>query len=95
MYREGFPNNNCIGCVKATSPTYWNHVRKLYPDIFLDRAKLSRELGVRLARVKGKRIFLDELKPTDKGRALKSLNFDCGLFCEEYTEIRQALEEIE
>lgn len=27
IYRLGYPNANCIGCVKASSPTYWNHVR--------------------------------------------------------------------
>lgn len=27
IYSFGFPNANCIGCVKATSPTYWNLVR--------------------------------------------------------------------
>lgn len=86
LYLEGFPNNNCIGCVKATSPTYWNHVRQWYPGYFADRAALSREIGSKLVRVKGKRIFLDQLKPTDKGQPMKSLNFDCGLFCEEYWE---------
>lgn len=81
IYDMGYPNANCIGCVKATSPTYWNHVRKIHPEVFNQHAKLSREIGCRLARVKNKRIFLDELKETDKGRAMK--NFDCGVFCEE------------
>jgi hypothetical protein len=83
IYDQGYPNANCIGCVKATSPTYWNLVREKHPEVFAARATLSREIGCRLTRVKGKRIFLDELKATDKGRALKSMNFDCGVFCEE------------
>lgn len=83
IYQLGYPNANCIGCVKATSPTYWNHVRKMHPDVFAARAKLSREIGCRLVRVKGKRIFLDELKETDIGRPMKSMNFECGIFCEE------------
>lgn len=83
VYGEGYPNANCIGCVKATSPTYWNLVRRTRPEIFSDRATQSRKLGVRLVRYKGKRIFLDELPEDAKGRALKSLATDCGIFCEE------------
>ena len=86
MYKLGYPNNNCIGCVKATSPTYWNKVRETHPEVFKERSELSKELGVRLVRVRGERIFLDELKETDRGKPLKSLKFDCGLFCEEYQE---------
>ena len=83
IYNLGYPNANCIGCVKATSPTYWNLVRDKHPLIFKDRAEQSREIGCRLTRVKGKRIFLDELKTTDKGRKLKNMDFECGIFCEE------------
>lgn len=28
-------------------------------------------------------IFLDELDPKAKGRPMKNMNFDCGIFCEE------------
>lgn len=84
IYRMGYPNANCIGCVKATSPTYWNHVRQQHPEVFQERAEQSRELGVRLARYKGDRIFLDELPADAKGAAMKSLQFECGLFCEEH-----------
>lgn len=84
IYKMGYPNANCIGCVKATSPTYWNHVRKMHPAIFKDRSKQSREIGVRLVRVKGERIFLDELDENAKGAAMKSMNVECGIFCEEH-----------
>jgi len=83
VYFRGYPNANCIGCVKATSPTYWNHVRRDRPEIFAERAKLSRELGARLVRYKGERIFLDELPPDAAGRPMASMNFECGIFCEE------------
>lgn len=83
VYFLGYPNANCIGCVKATSPTYWNHVRKHHPDVFQERSSLSRELGCRLVQVKGERIFLDELDPSAKGRPLKGMDFECGIFCEE------------
>lgn len=84
VYAEGYPNANCIGCVKATSPTYWNLVRRTRPEVFEDRAQQSRELGVRLVRHKKKRIFLDELPVDAVGRPLKALkSVDCGNFCEE------------
>jgi hypothetical protein len=86
IYSHGFPNANCVGCIKATSPTYWNLVREKFPNEFADRAKQSREIGARLVRVKGKRIFLDELDPTAKGRPLKEYKIDCGIFCEEGSE---------
>lgn len=85
IYKMGYPNANCIGCVKATSPTYWNHVRKMHPDVFDRRASQSRDIGARLARVKGERIFLDELDPNAKGSPLKGMDFECGIFCEEKT----------
>ena len=87
VYRMGYPNANCIGCVKATSPTYWNHVRKMHPEVFDERAKQSREIGARLVRVKGERIFLDELDPAAKGQSMKGMDFECGLFCEERDEL--------
>ena len=82
IYGRGFPNANCIGCVKATSPTYWNLVRREFPEVFDQRAEQSRRLGARLVRVKNERIFLDELDHKAKGRPLKTMP-DCGLFCEE------------
>jgi len=81
IYEMGYPNANCIGCVKATSPTYWNHVRKMHPDVFNERAIQSRDLGARLVRVKGERIFLDELDINATGRPMKNLDFECGIFC--------------
>lgn len=81
MYRLGYPNANCVGCVKATSPTYWNAVRKTHPQIFAERAEQSRRLGAKLVRVSGERIFLDELDPDQTGRPLKSLELECGVWC--------------
>lgn len=49
-FGDGFPNANCIGCVKSTSPTYWNHVRCTFPGVFDNLAKLSRSLGAKLVR---------------------------------------------
>jgi len=83
IYKLGYPNANCIGCVKASSPTYWNHVRKMHPEVFEERAKQSRDIGSKLARYKGKRIFLDELPEDAIGRPMKNMDFECGIFCEE------------
>jgi hypothetical protein len=80
MYRLGYQNNNCIGCVKATSPAYWNKIRKDFPKVFRERAKQSRQIGCKLTRVKGKRIFLDELPEGDFGR-YKLEDISCGQEC--------------
>lgn len=82
-YKKGYPNANCPGCVKATSATYWNHVRRVDPEVFLDRAIQSRRIGARLVRYNGKRMFLDELPEDAKGRPMKTMNIECGIFCEE------------
>lgn len=80
MYSLGFKNNNCIGCVKSTSPTYWDRVRKNFPEIFKRRCVQSREIGCRLIEYHGKRLFLDELPDpiTDKRR---EKNIECGVVC--------------
>ena len=86
VYRMGYPNANCIGCVKATSPTYWNHVRHVHPDVFQRRAEQSREIGAKLVRYKGERIYLDELPEGAKGNSMKSMDFECGIFCKGETD---------
>ena len=84
IYTEkGYPNANCIGCVKATSPTYWNHVRKEDPEVFKQRADQSLAIGAKLVRYKGERIQLHELPPDAVGRPMKTMNIECGIFCEE------------
>lgn len=82
MYRLGFRNNNCIGCVKASSPWYWDRVRHEFPHIFAIRAARSRQLGCRLVEIKHhKRIFLDEL-PAGPFKAPRKLeNLSCGPEC--------------
>lgn len=64
LYGLGYPNNNCIACVKATSPAYWALVRKTHPETFYRLADLARELGARLCRLDGERAFIDEI-PAD------------------------------
>lgn len=82
IYSKGFPNANCVGCVKSSSPRYWNLVRKEYPEIFSARAEQSRKIGCKLVLVHGKRMFLDELpnEVVDLRKRIR-LNNDCGVFC--------------
>lgn len=84
VYDLGLPNANCLGCVKATSPTYWNHIRRVFPEVFAERAEQSRRLGVKLVRVDNERIFLDDLHPAAVGAPMWQMPA-CSLFCEEWT----------
>jgi hypothetical protein len=79
MYRLGFKNNNCIGCVKAQSPKYWNMVREHFPTVFAERAAQSRRIGCRIIKIGKVRSFLDELDPQVKTGADEDLS--CGPQC--------------
>lgn len=75
MYRLGFPNNNCIGCVKG-GKGYWNKIRREFPDVFKRMALLERQIGHSC--ING--CFLDELED-DKGR-LPVIVPSCSLYCD-------------
>lgn len=75
MYRLGYANNNCIGCVKG-GRGYWNKIRRDFPKTFERMAKLERSLGVSI----DKDTYLDQLDPTS-GRHQKESKIECGLFC--------------
>lgn len=79
VYALGFPNANCIPCCKATSPAYWALIRQEFPEQFERFAKLSRELGVRAARVNGERVFVDEI-PEDQ-ETTKPIAPECDFLC--------------
>lgn len=81
MYRLGFDHNNCKGCVKATSPAYWARTRLHFPDVFQRRAAQSRDIGARLVRIEGERVFLDEI-PEDFPVDGPDGDIECGPFCE-------------
>lgn len=80
MYSLGYHNNNCIGCWKAGAG-YWNKVRNDFPLVFHARVQQSRSLGVRLIKLGGVRMFLDELPP-DAGDYPTETDIECGIFCE-------------
>jgi hypothetical protein len=76
MYRLGFANNNCIGCVKG-GKFYWNLVRTHFPTDFDRMAGLEREVG--RSCIKG--AFLDQLDPL-AGRPHEMIEAgECGVFC--------------
>lgn len=51
MYVLGFPNNNCKGCVKASSVGYWNKTRIVFPSVFEERSGQEKILGVALCKM--------------------------------------------
>lgn len=79
MYRLGYDNNNCIGCPKGGAG-YWNMIRRDFPEKFEWMAKFSRELGCRLIKQDGERIFLDELRLTT-GRQKDEVTIECSPHC--------------
>lgn len=76
VYSLGLHNANCVGCVKG-GMGYWNHIRKIRPDIFDRMAKLERKIGASC--IKG--VYLDELDP-GRGRHESIALPSCGFLCE-------------
>jgi hypothetical protein len=76
MYDLGYPNNNCIGCIKGGAG-YWNQIKKDFPDVFESRCKLEDITGSHIF----KEFALRDLPP-EYGRDQKIIVPDCGLFCD-------------
>ena len=76
IYAEGYPNGNCIGCIRG-GMGYWNKIRREYPGVFENRAKLERLIGHSI--ING--VYLDELAE-DRGRKQKIIVAECGAACE-------------
>jgi len=83
MYLLGYPNNNCVGCVKGQAG-YWNKIRKDFPEAFERMSRVERNMGVAINKKyvgkKRVRIFLDELPP-DMGRIIDEPDIECGVLC--------------
>ncbi len=80
MYRLGYRNNNCIGCVKGGAG-YWNKIRRDFPVQFAERAQDERMVGHSiLKRHDGTPVFLDEL-PLDMGVDVPEPDMECSFFC--------------
>lgn len=80
MYKLGYRNNNCIGCVKGGAG-YWNKIRIDFPVAFDRMARLERVIGASICKSKGERTYLDEL-PVDAGDYPREPEIQCGIFCE-------------
>ncbi len=80
VYALGFANANCLPCCKATSPNYYQLVKKHYRDEWDRFNKLCHELNCRPARLNGERVFIDEI-PNDHP-CTKALQPECDFLCQ-------------
>lgn len=99
MYRLGYHNANCVGCVKGGAG-YWNKIRRDFPEDFEEMAQIEESIGpgARLLRhrsgpLKGQRFYLRELDPK-AGRYEDEPSIECGASCE-YVEASPPWNELE
>jgi hypothetical protein len=85
MYKLGYHNANCIGCVKG-GEGYWNKIRRDFPDEFFQIATIQQNIGpganLFRDRKTGERYSLFDLPP-DKGRYQDEPEISCGFVCEQ------------
>lgn len=79
MYRLGYRNNNCVGCVKG-GIGYWNKIRRDFPDVFDRMAVLEREIGHSIQKDEQGPVWLDELDP-ERGNHQDEPDMECSLLC--------------
>lgn len=79
MYKLGYSNSNCIGCVKGGAG-YWNKIRVDFPEVFQRMAEAERKVGATCLRKGKRKLYLDEL-PTDAGRHEDISLPECGVVC--------------
>lgn len=80
MYKLGYRNNNCIGCVKGGAG-YWNKIRVDFPLVFDRMAKQERKIGATICKEKGERVYLDQMSK-NIGNYKAEPEIECGIFCE-------------
>ena len=80
MYKLGYNNNNCVGCVKG-GMGYWNQIRVDFPEAFDKMAKLERKLNHAINKDKNGAVFLDVLA-SDRGNFKLDVPSDCGFTCD-------------
>ena len=89
MYRLGYENANCIGCVKG-GEGYFRAIREDFPVQFERLAEVQSQIGegayLFRDRATGKRYSLRELGPgpARRNEALPSCSFFCELAEQEY-----------
>lgn len=87
VYDLGFPNGNCIGCVKASSAGYWAAVRLHFPEVWARRVDQDGRFGRNKLMLNGERTWLGNLPADVEPRAadLASCDFLCHLAEQEIT----------
>lgn len=98
MYKLGYPNANCIGCVKAENLKYWAAIREDFPETFKWYAETERKLGkvvdgkprgaaINKRYIKGvrNRVFLDELPEDIEPK--RDIDMWCGYSCGSVSDI--------
>lgn len=81
MYEMGYPNNNCVGCIKGGFG-YWNRIRVDFPEVFQQRAALERAVGHSILKdYKGSPVYLDELDPC-RGNMDTEIFPECNIMCQ-------------
>jgi hypothetical protein len=83
MYKLGYNNNNCIGCVKG-GMGYWNKIRIDFPDHFERMAELEKRKGYTCLKDKNGPVYLHNLDK-NRGNYPKEPQIECGIFCEAVT----------
>lgn len=85
MYRLGYQNANCIGCIKG-GEGYWNKIRRDFPEKFIQIAEIQKEIGpgayLFRNRKTGVRFSLYDL-PLNAGRYQDEPEISCGFVCEQ------------
>jgi hypothetical protein len=80
MYKLGYQNNNCIGCVKG-GLGYWNKIKVDFPDQFNRMAEMEKKINAKILKHNNERIWLTEL-PKDAGDYPTEQAIECGIFCQ-------------
>lgn len=81
MYKLGYRNNNCIGCVKG-GMGYWNKIRTDFPVEFKRMADFEKEKGYTVLKEPetSEPIYLHDLDP-NRGHYPSEIEVQCGIFC--------------
>jgi 3'-phosphoadenosine 5'-phosphosulfate sulfotransferase (PAPS reductase)/FAD synthetase len=97
MYKLGYKNNNCMGCVKASSPAYWKKIQADFPDMFEKMNSYEKRLGRSVCKIDMKTVRKKYPDHYDDGAQYwrpqlhelpgdiiamdNTLDAQCGIFC--------------
>lgn len=87
MYRLGYDNANCIGCVKG-GQAYWQNIREDFPQMFAEIQLIQEEIGPGASFLRFRsgprleeRMSLRDLPP-GRGDMAREPSFTCSFFCQ-------------